>query len=344
MKSLWELQEALDQLTRLAIQTREHTDPDEIRRWAESQLELLQRSNEFLASILVEEGRSPRLIRPASAEIGRVPLNADEHFSCVPTFIIGCRRSGTTLVSLILDGSDDICALPESFAAAGIVQLDNLFRIAHRVMHALEEPLPRIFRRIGLLIDGMYADFAARKGKRRWVSKELPAAKRLDLLDSLFDYRARYLYVVRHGFSVAQSCAERFPMRDGIPLNPDTSLDVEAFLHEWISNNESTFDFYERNRDRCFLVRYEELTRDPHAMTEQLFEFVGEKVPEHVLETLGDRARHRRGMGDNKIQATGGRIHPAERRWETEWPLALRTSLGRKANVMLGRLGYEVVK
>jgi Sulfotransferase family len=133
------------------------------------------------------------------------------------------------------------------------------------------------------------------------------------MLDALFDYPAQYVFAVRHGFDVTYSCLSRFLAGDGIPFNQTTSLNIETYLREWIANNESTKDFYDRNRDRCIMVRYEDFVERPSHYGRRIFEFLGEEWDDGVLERLG--AQSLAGMGDNKINSLGGKIVRSESKW-----------------------------
>ncbi|WP_437576672.1 sulfotransferase family protein [Sorangium sp. So ce887] len=340
LRHINELQQVIERLTEFASRVKESSGDTTLRQEAQGQLDVLAQLPGVLKYFFVDEEKNSALIRTPDAEILRAPTHSDKEFSCTPIFIIGNRRSGTTLLSYLLNAADGLSAVPEAFVAGDIVTMDRLFTTGHRTMKALDEPFPRFLLRIGRLIDSIYSEYAARKGKRRWASKELFIPHRLDLLDAVFDYRAQFIYAARHGFSVAHSCASRFPMRDGLPLNGNTSLDVETYLNEWISNNESTMDFYERNMNRCLLVRYEELTNDPLSTGKKLFEFLREPWTDDLVnKRLGDQRLH--GMGDNKIFATGGKILAAEEPWR-KWPKALLSTLGRKANPTLQRLGYDI--
>jgi hypothetical protein len=188
-------------------------------------------------------------------------------------------------------------------------------------------------------VDSIYHDYAVRHGKTRWVNKELFVPNKLDLLDAIFDYRAQFVYAVRHGLSVAHSCASRFAMRDGIPSSVSSSLNLEIYLDEWLANNRSTSDFVDRNSDRCFVVRYEEFVAEPIALGERLYAFLGEEWRADILAQMQTNTPMH--LGDHKILATGGKIVPPQDPVWKMWPAALVRTLSRKANPMLERLGYE---
>ncbi len=88
-----------------------------------------------------------------------------------PIFIIGNRRSGTTLIAYLLNTSEHIAAIPEVFFAGQLAASDQLISAGHGAKTFLKEPFPQFLQRLGHLADDMYADYTRRMGKRRWVSK-----------------------------------------------------------------------------------------------------------------------------------------------------------------------------
>jgi len=272
-----------------------------------------------------------------------------------PTFIIGYRRSGTTLLAWLLDSHPNIAAVPENALCHSLLIDDDDFerrvvrerRIpiirAQSTLEPLGEPRGQFFTRIAQLVDGPFADYAARAGKRRWVDKEVFLHRSLDLLDAIFGYNAQYVYIVRHGLDVALSASERFGRRLGTPIVRDGSLNLRNYLHEWVETNEPLMDFCERNEGRCLLVRYEDLVTRPEPEAQRIFEFLGEPWSPTLFADM-QRQDHHPALGDNKILATGGRIDPSRReRWKS-WPPALVRQLGRDADPTLVRLGYPPVE
>lgn len=307
---------------------------------AEAHRQIAQGLQRVISQHLAQEGRVDALVSNPLAEIMRIPYRKENVFENRPVFIIGNRRSGTTLLAYLLNASANLCALPENFLAGTIASADALMAAGHLVMKRMDEPFPQYLIRLGQFVDDIYAAHAAKVSKTRWVSKELFAARKLDVLDAMFDYRPQYVFIVRHGLDVAYSCSSRFVGRDGMPSGGKTSLNVETYLDEWIENTDTTMDFCERNRDRCFFMRYEDLVADPASVSERLFGFLNEPWDANVLSKMGQQ--HLSDMGDNKILARGARIGSSEPVW-TAWPKPLLKTLGRRANEVLRRVGYEPV-
>jgi len=332
--------DAVETLSAFCSTVEQESDSPDLRRAARDRLRLLGDLSALVDYAFLHEGRSPLTDLAPEAEILRRPSGSSEEFSKRPIFLLGSRRCGTTLVLHLINAGTEIAALPESFIAAALAQCDVLFQTGLAVKKVLDEPFPRYMRRLGQIADRIYLDFAVRNGKRRWASKEGCAWSRLDTLDALFDYRSKFVYVVRHGFDAAWSSATRFPMKDGLPRGR-TGLSVATYLDEWVTWNEATLDFVDRNRGRALVVRYEELTTQPDVWGPRLFEFVEQEWSVDVWSRMQTQRLGQ--MGDNKIFKTRGKIlRPAPPAW-SDWPQALKEQLGRRANPTLVRLGYDPV-
>ncbi|HSF42698.1 MAG TPA: sulfotransferase [Thermoanaerobaculia bacterium] len=286
----------------------------------------------------------------AMEEIERRPRQ-DLQLRSRPTFILGHGRSGTTLLGWLLNTHANLAVMPENFLCHLLLDEDAAPRHeiyerpipivrAYHDLQNLGEKRSTFLRRIAHLMDGVFSDYAARLGKKRWVDKELFVPRSLDLLDAVFGYTPQYIYIVRHGLDSAFSASERFGWRRGTPITRETSHNLRNYLRLWIDNNELYADFHELNQERCLLVRYEDLVTSPEPVARRIFEFLGEPWQPNIFEDM-QRQDHPRFMGDNKILAMGGgKIDPSRRdRWKS-WPPPLIRQLGRMADPTLVRLGY----
>jgi len=267
-----------------------------------------------------------------------------------PVFIIGHWRSGTTLLSWLLDSHPNFAAVPEnqllmSLCGAAAINREpyraQLLPLvwAYQSVQFLAEERSRYFHRYGDLVDGVFGDFARRQGKPRWVAKELLLHGSLDLLDLMFGYRCRFVFIHRHALDVALSASERFGARDGAPQLGSSTFDLENYVSYWVAQNARYMDFCERNPERCHRVRYEDLVLAPEVEGKKLFAFLGESWPETILADM-QRQDHHEGLGDNKIFETGGKVDPSRRdKWKS-LPPAIVQQMGRLADPTLVRLGY----
>jgi protein-tyrosine sulfotransferase len=272
-------------------------------------------------------------------QIHRSPL-LDPIEPC-PVFIIGCRRSGTTLLAWLLDSHSEICAIPENYLSRSLLQ--NTFEgtktrnfLPHLVEHLGEDPR-RFLQRLAVLISGIYSDYAKRQSKRRWVAKELFLADSLDVLDACFDYQARYIFIARHGFDVAHSITERFGYR-GIDFHLSGFALMNALL-EWTATNEKIRQFAERTGERTLFIKYEEFVARPLDISQAVFSFLLESWDPSILERMWVE-HHDERLGLNSAEIMGAGFDNSRRqRWES-WPPTIIRQLAQIANPMLTQLGY----
>jgi hypothetical protein len=349
------MMEALGSIEGLLRKMTEKVQDPPLRSEAEASLRTCRAMRQIVQSTFSETerravGQLAAEAAQAMEEIERRP-RPDLQLKSRPTFVLGSRRSGTTLLAWLLDSHPGLAMVPENllshllFGESESSPLEIYERPvplvrAYADLADMGETRQRFLGRIAQLVDGIFSDYAARMGKKRWVEKELFIPRSLDLLDAIFGYKAQYIYVVRHGLDAAFSASERFGWRQGTPLTRESSHNLRNYLRFWVDNNERFADFYELNEERCLLVRYEDLVTQPEPVARRIFEFLGEPWHPTIFEDM-QRLDHHYRLGDNKIQALGGaRIDPNRReRWKS-WPPALVRQLGRMADQTLMRLGY----
>lgn len=301
---------------------------------------LLERSLVQTRAALVQEGTSPELAYDLMSDLHKSSRLADNPFGDRAHFIIGNRRSGTTLLAYLVNASETICSLPENMLCGELAKCDSLLRLGSMVLPHLGLPQSGLYPRLGRMIDELHCEYAQRFGRQRWIAKELFSSSRLDVIDAMFDFRGKFLFLHRHGLDVALSCFQRFVRRDGLPGNPRSGLYLMQYLDEWVATNEAALDFAERAGDRCLQLGYDELSHTPEVVGARVFEFLGEPWSEQVLPRMAQQ-RIRPFMGDNLTAQRGLAIDAGARvpSWHACPPELLR-SLGRRANPMLERLGY----
>jgi protein-tyrosine sulfotransferase len=261
-----------------------------------------------------------------------------------PVFVIGYRRSGTTLICWLLDSHPELACLPENPLCRAMFEgqanrMPQLLQAGSMLRWVLGESRPVFFGRCAQLVADVFGAYAERQGKRRWVSKELFIPHVIDLLDMAFDYQSQFVYVVRHGLDAAFSASERFELLDAAKMA--SGLGLRNYLDEWRQANDALAGFAARNADRCLTVRYEDFVADPAVHAQRLCAFLDLDWVPTLLDDM--REREHPSLGDSKIHETGGRVERGRQgRWR-EWPEALIQELAVHANPTLERLGYEPV-
>lgn len=223
-------------------------------------------------------------------------LSGDEPGPVAVLVVLGCQRSGTTLMTQIL-GSDPAAKVYPEHSSLSASDRRNHLRL------------------------GSYAATARRVARSRHplvVLKPLVESQRAaELLDAL--PRARGLWMFRHYADVAHSNLTRFGRDNGIRnlrsiamRHPDdwrsegvseavakvatdhfsdamSPWDAAALF--WWARNALLFEQALDRRDDVRVCRYEELVAEPERVVRGVYDFAGAPYPgDHVLDGITDRS------------------------------------------------------
>lgn len=205
-----------------------------------------------------------------------------------PFFILGCPRSGTTLLQVLLDSHPALAIPPESFifdrfgpllgtygdladparlrALAADVLADE--RIRDWGLRATPaELLERTAERSAAgLFDALFSLYARQSGKTRWGDKTPQHALRIPELLAVYP-GARIIHLIRDGRDVAESTAR-------IAIGPCSIL---AIARRWRRYMETVAAASAGlPADQFLEVRFEDLVRDPAAARRRIMSFIGE--------------------------------------------------------------------
>ena len=170
-----------------------------------------------------------------------------------PIFIVGCQRSGTTLLRLILDAHPNLSCGPETRF------LEDLARITGDGnwprMRLFGFPKEYWHERIAALFDEFQGDYARARGKARWADKTPRYALCIDYLDRLFP-TCQVVHVIRDGRDVVASHRHRWGYLSALKA-------VKKW--PWYVHAARAAGARLAAQGRYHEVRYEELVSDPEA-------------------------------------------------------------------------------
>lgn len=186
-----------------------------------------------------------------------------------PIFVVGCQRSGTTVLRLMLDSHPEISCGPETRFLAGLSRITgedwrrlSQYGFDKDYWHA----------QVASFFDTIMSDYARSRGKRRWADKTPLYALSLDFLTQVFP-TCQVIHVVRDGRDVVLSHRRRFGYGSALkavvkwPRYVETARATGAVLPP------------ERYRE----VRYEELVTDTEGTLRGLVDWLGEEWHDAVL-------------------------------------------------------------
>jgi hypothetical protein len=275
-------------------------------------------------------------------------------------FLVGCSRSGTTLLRRIGDAHRELAVAPEqhwlprywewgiALNPDGTVTrhlLDML--LADRRFASLELP----FGRVADLVenDGAkhYAEFVTElfdlygqvRGKRLVGEKTPKYVRHLATLNELWPH-AKIVHMTRDGRDVALSVLEwdkaernagRFPTWDEDPVA------TAALYWEW--NVRLGREAGARlGSDRYYEVRYESLVADPEPECRRLCDFLGLGYDSAMLRFHEGRTRSKPGLSAKKAWQP---VTPGLRNWEEQMAPVDVSRFEAAAGDLLIELGYE---
>jgi Sulfotransferase family len=217
-----------------------------------------------------------------------------------PLLVLGVRRSGTTLLRVMLDRHSQLAIPDESYFIPQLATrhrgrldakafCDDLSRIA--TIAEWQVPIDRVRASLPAdagLSDGLravYGAYAEVRGKERWGDKTPMYMQYLPLLERLFP-DARYIHIVRDGRDAASSF---LAMPAGIVTegwgHPQSA---SAFACQWRTEVAAARGLARRvGRERYRELRYEALAADPVVALREVCDFADLEFEPAMLEYQG---------------------------------------------------------
>jgi hypothetical protein len=239
-----------------------------------------------------------------------------------PLLILGVRRSGTTLLRVMLDRSRQLAVPDESYFIPQLAArhrgrvhrerfLDDVARIPTLRDWGLTaaDVAPRVRDGCtpGEAIGAVFDAYAAAQGKSRWGDKTPLYMQHLPLLERLFP-TAVFVHLVRDGRDAALSFLD---VPEGIMTEGwGHPRDVAGFACQWRTEVIAARSLGARvGPARYAEVKYEALVADPRSVLESLCAFVGIAYEPTMLDYVGrsDSARKPHQQRLNQPPTTGVR-------------------------------------
>lgn len=283
-----------------------------------------------------QDPRAPGLKAPETGQ--------GEEWSPRPIFIVGCQRSGTSLLRRILDSHSSIACPPESQFILPLIEIlrGNSASERHKYLTGLASMgygRSEVEKSLGRFVSSFFDGYAASQGKRRWADKSPSYVDCLPELLAMFGLHARFVLIIRHGMDVAfsLSAAHRdYPAIRNHVADARGNVAIGA-ARFWSEQNEKIGKFRTANPDACFQLRYEQLTTDPAGSLVPMFAFLGEPWEPDVIDY--QRYPHHAGFEDPEVRRRP-RIEPNSGRYLV-WPAHVQAAVKEECEPTLSRLGYR---
>jgi Sulfotransferase family len=267
-----------------------------------------------------------------------------------PLLILGVRRSGTTLLRVMLDRHSQLAVPDESYFVPQLADrhlrrvdpdefVDDLRRI--NTVVDWNVPLEQVRARltpgasVGAAIGTVYAAYAEEQGKSRWGDKTPMYMQNLRLLERLFP-DALFVHLIRDGRDAATSF---LAMPRGVVtetwMHPRTAAD---FACQWRTEVAAARRLGRRVGTRYLESRYEDLVSDVEAGLRRICAFAGLAYEPAMVDYAGNAdvsaKPHQQSLRRPPTQGL--------RDWRTQMSPQDVAAFEDVAGDMLCELGYEV--
>lgn len=268
--------------------------------------------------------------------------------------VIGCPRSGTTLLRRLLDAHPNISCPGETFLLTACAR----FLRSERAVDGMDVGVlsglgyagfesEEVLGRLREFAFAFRREHARREGKGRWAEKTAVDSFHLREIGRLCGKHAHFICVLRHGLDVACSMREwcdksQVYLDDIHQYVQRFNRPLEAFCHAWVDVTQSIRAFAEEHKDNAVCLRYEDLVSHPAEEVRRLFEFIGEEWDSALLErALGESEM--KGFSDWKTFSRSNIDDSSTGRWRRELSPATIADLAPVVNATLVDCGYEAV-
>lgn len=270
-----------------------------------------------------------------------------------PIVIGGVPRSGTTLISVMLNAHPELVCGPESgllrawpdyakFKRSTLVYFWQHLRGWVEPERTLSKAfgmstwkIRRLYRRCASpaeFVDVFFSEYAGRVGCTRWTEKSPGNVKALGFLFEHFP-RAKFIHMIRDGRDVCCSYLQWFEPHYK-RVNVDARFAAITW-NEWIRYGRAYSDF-----PNYIEVRYEELTAEPERVLRELFEKLELRWEPAVLDYHKGDLRNRPGLGVGRSAGIKKPVYTtAQGRWRRDLKYEDRVTFERISGSLLRELG-----
>jgi Sulfotransferase family len=194
-----------------------------------------------------------------------------------PIFVVGCPRSGTTLIRAMLDRHPNLSCGPETLLLDAFAHLEK--RRWQQLRHfGIDREQWRM--QVRDLFTWVHSQRAEREGKGRWVDKTPGYALILDFIDDLYP-DCQVVHVVRDPHDVIDSWRRR--------LGP---IAARGAVTKWPQHVRAARSFRDSHpADRFTEIRYEDLVSEPRKVMEPLLDWLHEPWNDEIIDLSRPRAK-----------------------------------------------------
>jgi len=227
-------------------------------------------------------------------------------------FLVGCPRSGTTLLQSLLAAHSQIWTCPETFFFGKTVSQKRLYRYLGLASKTAKSGFGEFLDTIGIdkhhvdppkpdYLMRSYADAFVRvldgatleEHKSVWIEKTPIHLYYIKQIERYIP-DARFIHVIRHGPDVVASF---FEVTHTYPDIWGGAKDVDGCIRRWVSDIRKTAGYADHKEH--YIVRYEDLTADPKHSLSRLCAWIGLPFEEDCLINYRDMSERIMDQGEH---------------------------------------------
>lgn len=257
-------------------------------------------------------------------------------------FLLGVPRSGTTLLSYLLDRHPEVAVPPEPWLLLALESFGKVCARHPASSHYLGQAILELGRTVDLdpaRRQFAHAAYAGMSGGKRIVVDKTPRYYHvLGTLDRLFP-ASRLIHLRRNPFAVAASLKTSWGLDIVSTL---THLPDHPLIIDFVLGPRLYADHAAMAGPRAHVLRYEDLVAAPERHLSDLFAHLGvSPVPLDLRVEAGRTALASASLGDRRILETSAIQRDGLDRWRAELtPDEVQTVLDCVGTDLLVRLGY----
>jgi hypothetical protein len=234
---------------------------------------------------------------------GSLPLGVDNSSS--PVFVVGCGRSGTTLLRLILNKHPHLAMFGESSAFFRLGRYGSLqnrgslrrfvrdwnFAFASQTpysgildSHELRSKLCKVHSHADAISTIMW-EFAAREKKKNWGEKTPAHVHKADTILRAYP-KAKIIHITRDPRAVVRSALLSFTS------GPFLLRDAYNIAMYWVKCERTIERVQQSHPHQVKLIKYEDLVSNPEATIVEICDFVGIDYDAGMLDTASSASRY----------------------------------------------------
>lgn len=214
-------------------------------------------------------------------------------------FIIGCPRSGTTLLQSLMAAHPEITSFPESYFFQdlngswpwgpwlGIASPKARVKFKEFLHKVDQEPMIQYLPRMSIFNSQYSSAFVKvldlitqQESKSIWIEKTPQHMLKIELIEKLVK-DAKFIHIIRNGEDTVASLydwALKYPEKSWSKLR-----DIDRCIYRWTKYVEISHSHL--HKPNHFLVSYERLVEDPHSILAEICEFIDVDFDIKMLQT-----------------------------------------------------------